>query len=98
MEHIIPGGSHERIQPDLWEFDKELSEKINFKYILEIKDCFSKWLWCVPLQDKNGETVLREIKKYIISFGKPSIIQTDNVANSIIYNQNYITKIMILNI
>ena len=42
MKHIIPGGPHERIQADLWEIDKELSEKIKYKFILEIKDCFSK--------------------------------------------------------
>ena len=86
MKHIIPGGSHERIQAYLWEFDKELKEKINFKYILEIKDCFSKWLWCVPLQDKNGETVSREIKNLY------------NYLWKAIHYSNYITKIMILNI
>ena len=37
MKHIIPGGPHERIQAELWEIDKELSEKIKYKYILEIK-------------------------------------------------------------
>ena len=31
LKHIIPGGPHKRIQADLWEFDKELSKKINFK-------------------------------------------------------------------
>ena len=78
MKHIIPGGSHERYQGDLWEFDKEISEKLDYKYILEIKDCFSKWLWCYPLKDKKGSTVLREIKNYFLAFGKPTIIQTDN--------------------
>ena len=41
MKHIIPGGPHVRIQEELWEIDKELSEKIKYKYILEIKDCLA---------------------------------------------------------
>ena len=31
-----------------------------------------------PLKNKSAETVLREIKKFIVVFGKPTIIQTDN--------------------
>ena len=31
-----------------------------------------------PLKNKSAETVLREIKKFIVVFLKPTIIQTDN--------------------
>lgn len=37
---------------------KKKLKKLEYRYILEIKDCFSKWLWCYPLKDKTGETVL----------------------------------------
>ena len=48
------------------------------KYILEIIDHFSKWLWCYPLENKEGDNVLKNIKNYILAFGKPKIFQTDN--------------------
>ena len=78
MKHIIANGPHYIYQADIWEIDKEISEKIQYKYILDIKDSFSKWLWSYPLLNKEGSTVLRYIKNYFLSFGKPEIIQTDN--------------------
>lgn len=78
MLHIIPEGPHYRYQADLWELNKDIAKKIKYKYILEVKDCFSKWLWSYPLYDKTGESVLRGIKNFFLAFGKPAIIQTDN--------------------
>ena len=44
MKHIIPNGPHHRYQSDLWELDKDLVSRIEFRYILDIKVCFSKWM------------------------------------------------------
>ena len=60
------------------ELDKSIALNIGYKYILDIKDCFSKWLWSYPLPNKEGVTVLRNIKNYFLAFGKSKIIQTDN--------------------
>ena len=65
MKHIIPNGPHHLYQCDLWELDKNIVSKIEYRYILNIKDCFSKWMWSYPLKNKCAETVLREIKKFI---------------------------------
>ena len=78
MKHIIPEGPHYRYQADLWELDKNIAEKLDYKYILEIKDCFSKFLMCYPLKNKNAESILNYIKNFFITFGPPKIIQTDN--------------------
>ena len=78
MKHIIPEGPHFRYQAGLWEFDESIKNKFHYNYLLEIKDCFSKWMWCYPLENKTGYLVLRKIKEYFISFGIPKIIQTDN--------------------
>ena len=48
---------------DAWAADLvELQESKNvnngYQYILNVIDCFSKYAWSVPLQDKKGETVL----------------------------------------
>lgn len=42
MKHIIPNEPHIRYQADLWELSKEIEEivtKLEYRYILEIKDC-----------------------------------------------------------
>ena len=78
MKHIIPEGPHYRYQADLWELDKNIAEKLDYKYILEIKDCFSKFLMCYPLKNKNAESILNYIKNFFITFGTPKIIQTAN--------------------
>ena len=28
-----------------------------FKYLFSVVDCFSKFLWVYPIEDKTGETV-----------------------------------------
>ena len=78
MKHIIPEGPHYRYQSDIWELSKKALKNITYKYILEIKDCFSKWKWCYQLENKEGQTILRKIKSYFLAFGPPKIFQTDN--------------------
>lgn len=77
MRHIILEDPHYLYQDDLWELDKNIAKKLEYKYILEIKDCFSKFLMCNPLKNKEGETILNYIKNFFITFGPPKIIQTD---------------------
>ena len=71
MKHITPEGPHYRYQADLWELDKNIAEKLNYKYILEIKDCFSKFLMCYPLKNKNAESILNYIKNFFYHFRSP---------------------------
>ena len=78
MRHIIPDGPHFRYQADIWEFSRKIFNKFTYKYVLEIKDCFSKWMWCYPLTNKEGSTVLCKIKSFFTAFGPPKILQTDN--------------------
>ena len=74
--------------------DKDLAKKLEYKYILEIKDCFSKFLMGYPLKNKDGETTLNSIKNFLIIFGPPKIIQTDNGTE---FN-NFVSKIYYENI
>jgi len=41
-----------------------------YKYILCIVDVFSKYAFCVPLKNKNSETVLSAVKKVISDSGR----------------------------
>ena len=78
IKQIITNGPHIRYIADLWELEKNLSNKIGYKYILELVDHYSKWMWCYPLKNKESITVLLNIKKFFLTFGNPVILQTDN--------------------
>ena len=75
---IIENGPHYRYVADIWYLPKEIADKVDYKYILDIVDHFSKWYYGYLLYSKDGEEILKNIEKYIESFGKPAIIQTDN--------------------
>ena len=68
---------------DVWAADLvEMQEwkKVNkgYRYILNVIDCFSKYAWSVPLEDKKGETVLDAFKYIVkISDRKPAYIWVD---------------------
>lgn len=50
---------------ELWNVDimyMEATPDKNFKYILNIIDCFSKYVWSFPLVNKTSETVAKRIK------------------------------------
>ena len=63
---------------DLWYLPKEIVDITNYKYVIDIIDVFSKWIWSYPVYDKSGATALRCFRKYVFSFGKPNILHTDN--------------------
>jgi hypothetical protein len=41
-------------------------------------DIFSRYVWAIPLCDKEGSTIHSELVKFIMNFGPPSKIQADN--------------------
>jgi hypothetical protein len=42
-------------------------ENKGFKYLLTIIDCFSKYLWAVPLKTKNSNNIVEAFKVIEIS-------------------------------
>ncbi|XP_071123129.1 uncharacterized protein [Mytilus edulis] len=58
---------------DLKQFSKENE---NFKYVLVVVDCFSRYLWLQPLKNKTGDEVTSAFKK-IFTEAKPEKIRTD---------------------
>lgn len=69
---------------DLWQAD--LAEMIpyaktnnNYKYILVVIDCFSKYVQCEPLKNKTGDETTKAMEKIIKRYGKnPKNLQTDD--------------------
>ena len=53
----------DRIQFDLMDFTANPDH--GFNWILQIKDTFSKFVWLIPLLDKNAETTTKAIEDWI---------------------------------
>ena len=63
---------------DLWYLPKEIWDKVNYKYIMDIIDHFSKWMWSYPMKEKTAQEAVTCIKSFIFSFGLPKKLHTDN--------------------
>ena len=75
---IIDEGPHYEYQIDLWYLSDDIIMETEYKYIVDIIDHFSKWLWSYPINEKTAFQCLLCLKKYIYSFGSPKIIHSDN--------------------
>ena len=73
IKRIITIGPHIRYIGDLWELEKNLVKITGYKFILEIVDHFSKWMWCYPLINKEGEIVLKKLKNIFIFWKSKNI-------------------------
>ena len=74
----MENGPHYRYVADLWTIPKEIANNIEYKYILDIVDHFSKWYYGYPLKTKEAKEVCRKIEIFCENFGLPKILQTDN--------------------
>jgi hypothetical protein len=51
-------------------FIPDMSTCIEFNWILQIKDTFSKYIWLIPLLDKEAETVAKAMDTWIGQNGR----------------------------
>jgi hypothetical protein len=69
----------ERVQIDLIVLTSALPEhNDDFKYILTVKDHFSKYVWLRPLRHKRVVDVVAALRGIFDEFGIPTILQADN--------------------
>ena len=73
---IISGRAWERVQIDLIDMRHEPSGQ--FKWILHIKDRFSKYTQLYPLKSKHAEAVADSSAQFVAAFLPPKIMQSDN--------------------
>lgn len=50
----------------------------NYKWILQVKDHFSKYCWVKPLENKEASEVYQAMREIFLTFGPPHILQSDN--------------------
>lgn len=75
---VILKGIDDLFQADLVEMILFKHENKNYKYILTVIDCFSKFAWGIPLKDKTAIEVTNAMKNIFNSSGRiPKNLQTD---------------------
>jgi hypothetical protein len=67
-------------QADLAEFQKFSTQNKNYKFILVIIDCFSKFVWTIALKDKSASSIANAFNNLLKNETKrrPKNLQTDN--------------------
>ena len=75
-ERVFVHDIDEQWQSDLVEMIPYAEENNNFKYLLTIIDCFSKYAWAIPIKNKTGEETVRGFE-IVFKNRKPIKIQTD---------------------
>ena len=67
---------------DLADFSEyKITNNKGFRYIFVIIDNFSKFLWCIPLNNKNSQTIINEFSNILTtSKRKPDEIESDRGA------------------
>ena len=57
---------------------KYAKQNNNYKYVLTVTDCFSKYSWCYPLKSKTSNEIINSFKDiFKKSKRKPNFIQSD---------------------
>ena len=72
--------------------DYKISNKKRFRYIFVIIDNFSKYLWCIPLENKNRQTITNEFSN-IFKKSKRSALKIGSDRGGEFYNsifQNFL--------
>jgi transposase InsO family protein len=78
MGSIVATTPWERIQIDLVDMRKHADVNDGASWILNIIDCFSKFMFCFALQSKSGQEVVNALRGLFMTEGAPAILQSDN--------------------
>ncbi len=68
---------YQRWQADLWTIPADMVKfNHNYKYILLVIDCFSKYLYCIPLRNKESRFISKVFSKI---FNEYEVIPNDSI-------------------
>ena len=74
---VIVQGRFDQFDADLADMQKLATYNDGINYWLVVIDVFSRYLWIEPLQNKNGETIVKAFKKIFARGQKPRRLRTD---------------------
>jgi len=75
---IIANAPFERLQMDLVDLLSFAEHNDGYSYILTMVDVFSRYVWVIPLKDKEGSTINKKLVRHFSMFGPPTELQSDN--------------------
>jgi hypothetical protein len=64
--YILTKGVHDLWEEDLLELKKYSKENKEYVYLLNVIDTFSKFVWAIPIKNKDGVRVSKDFEKKII--------------------------------
>lgn len=73
---IVSVGFLTRLQVDL--IDMRSIEYNGYKFIMHVKDHFTKFSWLFALPSKEANQVATNLRNIFYTFGPPKILQSDN--------------------
>lgn len=76
LQPIVSSSVMERVQMDLIDMRAEPDGK--YRWILHIKDHYSRFCMLYPLKRRRGRSVVRHFLNWIAFMGPPTILQTDH--------------------
>ena len=75
---VVSDGPLQHIQIDLVDFLSYAEHNDGYSYVLTMIDIFSRYVWAIPLCDKEGGTIHTELLKFFMNFGPVTKLQADN--------------------
>ena len=76
---VIVGNIDDILSADLVDMQQLQSYNHGFRYILNVIDVFSKFVWSVPIKDKTGKTITNTFQSIVkTSKRKPKKLWVDN--------------------
>jgi hypothetical protein len=75
---IIANAPFERLQMDLVDLLSFAEHNDGYSSILTMVDVFSRYVWVIPLKDKEGSTINKKLVRHFSMFGPPTELQSDN--------------------
>ena len=80
------------IQSDLIDLQKYSTKNSNYKFILVVIDCFSKYLWVRPLKSKRGEETAKNLRSIFESMKYP--VQSIIFDEGLEYLNSYVKNVL----
>ena len=63
---------------DICYLPEDMPPYTEYKYVLDIIEHFSKWIWSYPIKFKDAHNALICLKNFIFIIGKCNTLHTDN--------------------
>ena len=68
----------EHLQIDLFDMISYANQNHFYRYVLVVIDCFSKYAWAIPINEKTGANVANSLQNIFFAEGPCQILQSDN--------------------